>query len=258
MLTLVLGTSPSHTSRGEWLFWSLALDTRLTHFKPKTNLYVFSDIRYAEPPVGDLRFAAPIPPKGRSSPIKNGTGAPFCYQALPLWAGVTEYFQSSVDSGQPFNQTLVEEQLAIGGPGNLIQEPNMTEDCLFLDLYVPQAIFQKATTSKDRGERDFEAEDGDGSGGVPVLIWIHGGGFATGSKTSMGLYNLTTLIETSKIRGSDGIIFVAINYRVSLTVHGLRLKWLSDLYSWEHLAGFPARHSKPRAVSRMQDSTIND
>ena len=198
---------------------SLILDTKLTHFKPKTSLYAFLDIRYAEPPVGDLRFATPIPPKGRSSVIRNGTGAPSCYQALPLWQVVTQVFEQSVDSGRPFNKTLVEEQFAILGPGKLIQEPNMTEDCLFLDLYVPQAIFQKATTSKDRGERDFEAGGDDGDRGVPVVIWIHGGGFATGSKTYTGLYNPTTLIETSKLGGSDGIIFVAINYRVSLTLH---------------------------------------
>ena len=64
----------------------------------------------------------------------------------------------------------MEGKLALGGPGELIRDPSMTEDCLFLDLYVPQAVFQKATTSKYRGERDSEAEDDDGNGGVPVLI----------------------------------------------------------------------------------------
>ena len=151
--------------------------------------------------MGDLRFAAPILPKGRSSAIKNGNGAPSCYQALPLWEGVLQFFQESVDSGQPFNQTLVERKHAAGGPGKLVTEPNMTEDCLFLDLYVPQAIFQKATASKDGGERNSEADDDHSNGGVPVLIWIHGGGFAVGSKINTGLYNPTSLIETSKLGG---------------------------------------------------------
>lgn len=49
---------------------------------------------------------------------------------------------------------------------------------------------------------------------APVLVWIHGGGFTSGSKTSAG--NPAGIISRSKIENDDGIIFVSINYRLGL------------------------------------------
>ena len=50
---------------------------------------------------------------------------------------------------------------------------------------------------------------------APVLVWIHGGGYVFGEKTDRGLYNPEGLIKASQSSNSIGLIYVAINYRVS-------------------------------------------
>lgn len=52
------------------------------------------------------------------------------------------------------------------------------------------------------------------------MLWIHGGGFTTGSKTSAG--DPAGIIARSNLNSSDGIIFVSINYRLGL------FGWLGD------------------------------
>lgn len=48
---------------------------------------------------------------------------------------------------------------------------------------------------------------------APVVIWIHGGGYVEGNKDS--LYDPSGLIARSQEDESGGLVFVAINYRVS-------------------------------------------
>ncbi|EKG13647.1 Carboxylesterase type B [Macrophomina phaseolina MS6] len=74
-------------------------------------------------------------------------------------------------------------------------DPRTNEDCLFLDLVVPKAVF-------------------DGKLGAPVLVWIHGGGFVSGHKSEQG--NGAGLVTRSMEQGNAGIIYVAINYRLGL------------------------------------------
>ncbi|KAF1985344.1 alpha/beta-hydrolase [Aulographum hederae CBS 113979] len=63
------------------------------------------------------------------------------------------------------------------------------EDCLFLDLYVPGKQLRNGATA------------------VPVLNWVYGGGYITGSKDEMSGLSL--------IRASGGnLIFVSANYRL--------------------------------------------
>ncbi|KAI9037166.1 uncharacterized protein KD926_000814 [Aspergillus affinis] len=71
------------------------------------------------------------------------------------------------------------------------------EDCLFLDVMAPRKVFQRALANGTL---------------APVLVWIHGGGFTAGSKTSIG--SALGLINRSQMNGSDGVIYVALNYRL--------------------------------------------
>lgn len=85
---------------------------------------------------------------------------------------------------------------ATGGSAHSAREPQEEEDCLFLDVGVPQKVFQKA---------------GHGSG-APVLVRLHGGGYCIGSKT---FYNDPIgLLSRSQTDGSDGIVYVTMNYRL--------------------------------------------
>jgi carboxylesterase type B len=49
------------------------------------------------------------------------------------------------------------------------------------------------------------------------MVWIHGGGYTLGSKT---LYSPSAagLIKASQIHGKDGVIWVAMNYRLGIFV----------------------------------------
>jgi carboxylesterase type B len=49
---------------------------------------------------------------------------------------------------------------------------------------------------------------------APVVVWIHGGGFTYGSKTSAG--DPAGLIAQSQNNGDEGVIVVTINYRLGL------------------------------------------
>ncbi|KUI53127.1 Lipase 2 [Cytospora mali] len=49
---------------------------------------------------------------------------------------------------------------------------------------------------------------------APVLVWMHGGGFTYGSKTSTG--DPAGIISRSMLNESEGVIFISINYRLGL------------------------------------------
>ncbi|HMJ02780.1 MAG TPA: carboxylesterase family protein, partial [Conexibacter sp.] len=105
---------------------------------------VFRSIRYAAPPIGELRFAPPRAP-------------------------------------EPWKQALLSEPRAcpqLGADGQLIG----SEDCLQLEVWTPR-------------ERPAAP--------LPVLVWIHGGGFTAGSGA---------LIDTQL--PARGAVVVAINYRL--------------------------------------------
>merc|ERR1711963_483313 len=66
-------------------------------------------------------------------------------------------------------------------------QPGESEDCLYLDVYTPSS----ATNSS-------------GFDNMAVMVWIHGGGFTTGSKN---FYNSTLL-------AGKGVVVVTVNYRL--------------------------------------------
>ncbi|KAA8569504.1 hypothetical protein EYC84_001130 [Monilinia fructicola] len=87
-------------------------------------------------------------------------------------------------------------------------DPRAGEDCLFLDVIVPQRIFN-VTNSNETVTRNAGNK-----AGAPVLVWIHGGGYVYGSKTSSG--NPASLVAASLENEKEGMIYVAMNYRLGL------------------------------------------
>ncbi len=107
-------------------------------------------IPFAEAPVGDLRWKAPVPKKP--------------------WTGVRECAEPG---GMPPQQTR-------SWPG--APTPKVTEDCLYLNIQTPaQSVDDK----------------------LPVLVWIHGGGFITGDANSNNGINFAR----------KGIVYVSLSYR---------------------------------------------
>ncbi|KAK5952643.1 hypothetical protein OHC33_006235 [Knufia fluminis] len=181
-----------------------------------SETYSFNNIRFAQPPVGDLRFAAPVPPTGRNPVVQNGSFSPICPQALPGWSAIGNAFTRAFAAGNAssFNYTaaVAAASAAAATAAPYMPSPQETEDCLFLDVVVPKKIFDNANNMRKRQT---------GMGGAPVLVWIYGGGYVAGSKQQGGVYNPSGLINASMANGGQGIIYVAMNYRLGA------LGWLS-------------------------------
>jgi len=56
------------------------------------GFYNFSNIRYAAPPVGNLRFAAPQSPAVNRSAVNTGSQGRICAQADPAWLAIAEAY----------------------------------------------------------------------------------------------------------------------------------------------------------------------
>ena len=140
---------------------------RATLYDSMGAYYNFSNIRYAAPPTGRLRFRTPRKPRKNRSSIQTGLPDRVCAQAGPAWYNIANQFVSAYIGGQKvFNQSSF--NMTTGPPPPL--DPRTTEDCLFLDVLVPRKIFENSEEGK----------------GAPVLVWIYGGGYTEGSKSGSG------------------------------------------------------------------------
>ncbi|KAI9712910.1 MAG: hypothetical protein M1812_006779 [Candelaria pacifica] len=162
--------------------------------------YNFSNIRYAQPPVGNLRFGAPLPPLANRTSVNDGQDGRVCPQGSVQWSSERALFIQSYFSAA----SNISDFTKIPPPGiNPKGTPpgqadgRANEDCLFLDVIVPEGIYNGSNARK-----------------APVMVWLFGGGFYSGSKDSQG--NPAGLVSQS-VSGpasSPGAIFVAINYRI--------------------------------------------
>ena len=117
----------------------------------------YRGIRFGEPPVGDLRFLAPVPAR----------------QWRDGWDG-------TLDATTFANRAMQPSMSAVfGGPGPGAND----EDCLFLNVFTP------TSNGRDR----------------PVLFWIHGGSYTSGSAND---YN------ASLLAAQGDVVVVAVNYRL--------------------------------------------
>ncbi|MDA8439891.1 MAG: carboxylesterase family protein [Propionibacterium sp.] len=126
----------------------------------------FLGIPYAQPPIGERRFLAPMPATG--------------------WSGIrmaTAYGPTA--QRRPF------------GPDTTIPEPSIPgDDILTANVFTPAP-----------GRRDAR---------LPVLVWIHGGGFKAGSPASPW-YDGAAF-------NRDGVVSVTIGYRLGFEGFG----WVAD------------------------------
>jgi para-nitrobenzyl esterase len=119
------------------------------------GVHAFLGIPYAEPPVGDLRWKPPVPAK--------------------KWSGV----RKATEFGAHCMQGKIYGDMKFADPGG-------SEDCLFLNVWVPANHAVK----------------------LPVMVWIYGGGFVAGS-TSEPRQDGTNLAR-------QGVVVVSMNYRLGI------------------------------------------
>lgn len=171
------------------------------------NISVYKNIRFANPPTGSLRFRLPDTKLPVAENIQDGRengDNTDCISSMP-----------SSTPFPPYNGTTWGQ-----------------EDCLFLDVWVPQGIRS--------GEE------------VPVLHWFVGGAFAFGSKemfvSPTGLFDM--MDEHTKF------IFVANNYRYHLPSSTQAKQPIADILSilaWESQDG---RTSQAMISSPISGCTI--
>ncbi|KAL9074453.1 MAG: hypothetical protein Q9161_002241 [Pseudevernia consocians] len=155
-------------------------------YNPDGDIYTFKNIRFAAPPVGELRWAKPAAPETETD-IQDGSYGPICIQA-PLKGPQLTGAGASSPLGEAANQFLA------GIPVPYFA--NASEDCLFLDIYVPAAAVENPSVK------------------LPVVSWFYGGAYIFGGKDSFGdilpLYDGTGVLQES----AGNVIFVASNYRL--------------------------------------------
>ncbi|KAL9035894.1 MAG: hypothetical protein Q9214_006380, partial [Letrouitia sp. 1 TL-2023] len=142
-----------------------------TSYNASTGIYKFANIRFARSPAGELRFRAPQPPEINRSVIQDGSFERTCPQAVPTWQNNAFIPLAEYSNGGPFNLSGWEAGIAEGTtiPISQFLDGNI-EDCLFLDVYVPRKVLERAETDPGRIEN------------VPVLFWV--GGIQLTSTTS--------------------------------------------------------------------------
>nr|WLK66395.1 acetylcholinesterase [Eocanthecona furcellata] len=136
------------------------------------EVHVFTGIPFAKPPLGPLRFRRPVPVEPWNG-ILDATNLPnSCYQEK------YEYFP--------------------GFPGEEMWNPNtnLSEDCLYLNLWVPHKV-----RLRHKGSQEGYLQK------VPVLVWIYGGGYMSGTAT-LDVYDSNILAAASDV------IVASIQYRV--------------------------------------------
>jgi para-nitrobenzyl esterase len=119
------------------------------------RIRVFKGIRYAAPPIGELRWQAPRP--------------------VPPWSGIRQatQFGPRCMQGRIFADMVFRDE-----PG---------EDCLYLNVWTP------AHTPRNR---------------LPVMVWIHGGGFQAGSGSEPR--------QDGEALAGNGVVVVTFNYRLGV------------------------------------------
>lgn len=137
------------------------------------EVHIFTGIPFAKPPLGPLRFRKPVPIDPWHGVLEATAMPNSCYQER------YEYFP--------------------GFEGEEMWNPNtnISEDCLYLNIWVPQHLRVRHHQDKPLTERPK----------VPILVWIYGGGYMSGTAT-LDLYKADIMASSSDV------IVASMQYRV--------------------------------------------
>ncbi|XP_012251618.2 acetylcholinesterase [Athalia rosae] len=138
------------------------------------EVHVFYGIPFAKPPVGPLRFRKPLPIDPWHGVLEATSLPNSCYQER------YEYFP--------------------GFEGEEMWNPNtnISEDCLYLNVWVPQKLRLRHKGTEPPGTEKAK---------VPILVWIYGGGYMSGTAT-LDIYDADIMAATSDV------IVASMQYRV--------------------------------------------
>ncbi|MFJ8000903.1 carboxylesterase/lipase family protein [Streptomyces sp. NPDC096310] len=148
----------------------LSIATGRLRGRREGGVAVFRGIPYAQPPVGALRFAAPSPAAGWAGVRDAGAYGPSCPQAeVPV-----RLTRSSGDADD-------------GGPGAAPDE--------WLTVNVWSPALPGTVTDPDVR--------------LPVMVWIHGGAYMSGTAGDPGY-------DGGRLAREGGVVVVTLNYRLGV------------------------------------------
>ncbi|XP_053740523.1 fatty acyl-CoA hydrolase precursor, medium chain-like isoform X1 [Synchiropus splendidus] len=164
----------------------------------ENKVHAFLGVPFAKPPVGPtLRLAAP--------------------QAVEAWEGVRNATKQPLMCIQDRDLSV---DLAENYMGHKIEIPEVSEDCLYLNIYTP-------------ANRTEDAK-------LAVMVWIHGGGLSTGAASAY---------DGSALTAYENVVVVVIQYRLGL------LGYLST--GDEHMAGNWGMLDQVQALKWVQEHIHN-
>lgn len=118
-------------------------------FNQAGGYYNFSNIRYAAPPLGELRFAVaqkPAPSDSTDGVTNGGNFPKACPQAVPEWeARAAEFIPSYLLSR---STDLEHDFVTLSEVAASRYAGVESEDCLFLDVFTPKSIFERGRDAK--------------------------------------------------------------------------------------------------------------
>lgn len=148
----------------------------------------FLGIPFAQPPIGKYRFRHPQPSKSWEGELDASKLSNSCYQTNDTFFG-SNYVGTSVwNANTP-----------------------LSEDCLYLNVWTPFGVANTTIVnnpSKIMQQANAARQTNNAPTLRPVLVWVFGGGFYSGTST-LALY------EGGVLASEEDIIVVSMNYRVA-------------------------------------------
>lgn len=151
-----------------------------------SGTYAWKGIPFAKPPVGELRWQAPVEPDRWKKPRAAKQFGNACVQYGRIYGpGANNRYDTTI--GTTLNQ-------AVG-----------SEDCLYLNIWAP-ADRRGRDRDDDRHDRDRHDDD---KGGLPVIVFVHGGSNVSG-------YTADPVYDGAALAKAANAVVVSVNYRLGI------------------------------------------
>ena len=150
-----------------------------------SGTYFWKGIPFAQPPLGDLRWKAPVEPlrwRGARAATEFGNA---CVQYGRIYGpGANNRYDATIGT------TL---GTAVG-----------SEDCLYLNIWTPA---KRRGNDANRG--DERGHGVDANGGRPVIVFVHGGSNVSG-------YTADPVYDGAALARATNAVVVTVNYRLGI------------------------------------------
>ncbi|KAF8869963.1 Alpha/Beta hydrolase protein [Infundibulicybe gibba] len=162
---------------------------------PTTHNTHFLGVRYAAAPTGPLRWSAPQTPQDAVGIQQANTQPPICFQGSPGRADKSPFPNKNIPF-QPGQGSVDKSSFHVKSRAGV--STTESEDCLFLNVFTPGNLSENTQN-------------------LPVVVWIHGGGYTSGS-ASLALPGTDAMYDGDDLirEANGGVVAVIIQYRLAV------------------------------------------